>query len=105
MTFASLLLEIRRRAASIPADVPRPAALEQAVRQVIDGQPAADAATRVLAALVGLRHDGGFDASILDSLTPETVLQLDLIAGDVIDHGREKDALRAIRAALIRPVT
>src|SRR5947208_3589505 len=101
-TFAGLLLHLRRRAARIPQSVPRPAALEQAVREAINGFPGwdkADAPTRILAAIVGIREGEDFDLTLLDQLTPEAVLQLDLIAGDIIDHGCEREAVRAIRAA------
>lgn len=63
-----------------------------------------DPARFILAALVGLHRDEELDVSILDSLTPETVLQLDLIVGDVIDQGREKEAVQAIRAAVLRSI-
>lgn len=38
------------------------------------------------------------------TLTPETVLRLDMIADQMLELGRTDDAVRAIRAALIKPV-
>jgi hypothetical protein len=104
VTFARLLLEIRRRAADMPQDFTRATALRTAVLEAINRGAEAEPGRTVLAALVGVREHGDFDPSILDQLTPEDVLRLDLIAGEIIDQGREQEALRAIRASLIRPV-
>ena len=44
------------------------------------------------------------DVSVLDALTPETVLRLDLIADQMLELGRTDNAVRAIRAAVIHGV-
>jgi hypothetical protein len=105
-TFAGLLLEVRRRAASIPAEVPRPFALEQAVRELLaTDRPLAEVELprRILGALVGINEGGAFDAKILDSLSPEDVLRIDFLVTDIAYHGLEDEVLRAIRASLLRP--
>ena len=102
MTFARLILEIRRRAAGMPQDVPRASAIEQAAREVLrdPGGPA----ERVLAALVGIGEGEAFDVSILDALTPEAISLLDALAGEVVDFGRREELARSIAAALIKRV-
>jgi hypothetical protein len=103
MTFARLLLEIRRRAASLPNDLPRSTALERAAREVLEaaGQ-GPEPARQIMAALLGIGGDEAFDATILDGLTPEAVLRLRLIADRFLELGRTDEAVRALRAALIR---
>jgi hypothetical protein len=103
MTFARLLLEIRRRAASRPNDLPRSMALEQAASEVLEtagGQR--EPAGKIMAALLGIDGEQDFDAGVLDALTPETVVRLDLIADQMLELGRTDEAVRALRAALIR---
>jgi hypothetical protein len=103
MTFARLLLEIRRRAASLPNDLPRSTALEQAARDVLQpvGQQP-EPARQIMAALLSIGAEQDFDATILDALTPEAVLRLDIIADRFVELGRTDEAVRALRAVLIR---
>jgi hypothetical protein len=100
VTFAELVLEIRRRAAAMPQDVPRTSAIELAASEVLKdpGGPA----EQILAALVGISEGEAFDASIIDALTPETIMLLDSLAGEVIDSGRRDELAHAIAAALIK---
>jgi hypothetical protein len=107
MTFARLILEIRRRAASLPQQLPKPLAIEQAAREVL--QTAApgeelDTTRQTLAALLGIEGSGDFDASVLDALTPEVILRLDMLLEDLLQLGRRDEAVRAIRAAVIHGV-
>jgi hypothetical protein len=107
VTIARLLLEIRRRAAGLPHDLPKPLTIEQAAREVLGtAQPGGelDAARQVMAALLGIEGDRGFDAAILDALTPETVLRLDMMLEELLQLGRRDEAVRALRAAIIRPL-
>src|SRR4051812_1506834 len=102
MTFARLILEIRRRAAAMPQDVPRATAIEQVARELLKdrGSPA----ERILAGLLGMDEGPGFDISILDAMTPETILRLDALAGEVIDYGRREGLASAVAAAIIKRV-
>jgi hypothetical protein len=107
MTFARLILEIRRRAASLPQQLPRPLALEQAAREVL--QTAApgeelDTTRQILAAVLGIDGAGNFDADMLDAITPEVILRLDMLLEDLLQLGRRDEAVRAIRAAVIHGV-
>ena len=43
-----------------------------------------------------------FDAALLDQMTPELVLRLDMIASELLELGRTKEAVRALRGALGR---
>jgi hypothetical protein len=106
VTFARLLLEIRRRAASLPNDLPRSTALEQAAREVLEmAGGEREPARKIMAALLGIGGQQDFDPCVLDLLTPEMVLRLDLIADQMLELGRTDEAVRALRAALIRPVS
>src|SRR3954469_8010612 len=102
MTFARLLVEIRRRAARMPQDAPRASAIEQAARELL--KEPAGAAERILAALVGIGEGETFDLSILDALTPEMIARLDMLAAEVIDFGRRDELAQAIASALIKRV-
>jgi hypothetical protein len=107
MTFARLILEIRRRVASLPQQLPKPMAIEQAAREVL--QIAApgeeiDTTRQVLAAVLGIDNGGKFDASVLGVLTPEVILRLDMLLEDLLQFGRRDEAVRAIRAAVIHGV-
>jgi transcription elongation GreA/GreB family factor len=102
VTFAKLILEIRRRAAGMPQDAPRASAIEQAAREVL--KDPGGSAERVLAALVGIDEGQPFDVSILDALTPEAIALLDSLAGEVVDFGRRDELARAVAAALIKRV-
>lgn len=105
MTFARLLLEIRRRAAGLPNDLPRSTALEQAAREVLEtAGPQREPARKIMAALLGIGGEQDFDPGILDALTPETVLRLDMIADEFLELDPTNDAVQAVRTALIRPV-
>lgn len=82
VTVARLLLEIRRRAASAPHDVPRGAAIKAAALQVL-AEPAAtgpDRPRKLLADLLGTGKGQSFDVTAYDRLTPEAILRLDAIA-------------------------
>ena len=107
MTFARLLLEIRRRAAALPDDGRRPQAIERIARQVLDdileGEQS-DQVRRILAAFLGLGEGGEFDAALLDQMTPELIFRLDMIAAELLDLGRTNEAVQALRGALLRPV-
>ncbi len=76
---AKLLLEIRRRASVMPA--PRALALEEAAKAVLEPREGDAAALprRILAALLGMDGRGGFDAAVLDAMTPDVVVLLDII--------------------------
>ena len=102
MTFARLLLEIRRRAARMPNDLPQSMALAQAAQEVLKTTPEQEPARQILAGLLGIGTDQDFDTSILGALSPETVLRLDMLAERMVESGRTDEAVRAIRAALIR---
>jgi hypothetical protein len=106
MTFARLILEIRRQPTTLSQDLPRPVAIEQATRQVL--QLAApgeelDTTRQVLAALLGI-EGGDYDASVLNALTPELILRLDMLLEDLLQLGRRDEAVRALRAAVIHGV-
>ena len=81
MTFARLLLEIRRRAQTAPQDIPRLSAIEVAAREVLE-----------------VPDDDYFDPRVLDALTPEAVMRLDLL----LELGGGSDPMRFIRATLAK---
>lgn len=81
-------------------DVPRATAIQQAAMQVL--QEPNGPAERILVALLGMNDGDEFDVSILDALTPETIMRLDMLAGEVIDFGRADDLANAVAAALIK---
>jgi len=106
VTFARLLLEIRRRAASLPEGRRRPEAIERIAREILAEMPRGEQeAQRILAAFLGLGQGDEFSAELLDELTPELVLKLDMIASELLELGRTKEAVRALRAVLIRPAS
>jgi hypothetical protein len=108
VTFARLILEIRRRAPSLPDDMRRPAAVEQIAHDVLHSIPEGEQAAqvrRILAAFLGLGEGDEFDAALLDQLTPELIFRLDMIAAELLDLGRTSEAVRALRGALIRPIS
>jgi hypothetical protein len=107
MTFARLLLEIRRRAAALPEGRRRPEAIERITREILAEMPQGEheaKVRRILAAFLGLGQGDEFNAELLDELTPEMVLRLDMIAAELLELGRTEEAVRALRKALIRPV-
>jgi hypothetical protein len=84
MTFARLLLEIRRRAQSTPQDVPRRSAIELAAREVLE-----------------VPDDEAFDPSVLEALTPEAVMRIDI----ELESGAFHEPMRFIRATLAKRST
>ena len=107
MTFARLLLEIRRRAAALPDDGRQTAAVERIAREVLDSMPEGEQSAqvqRILAAFLGIGEGEQFDAAMLDQVTPELIFKLDMIASELLQLGRTNEAVRALRAALVRPV-
>jgi hypothetical protein len=86
----------------MPQDVPRASAIELAASEVLKnpGGPA----ERILAAIVGISEGDAFDVSILDALTPESIMLLDSLAGEVTDSGRRDELAHAIAAALVKRV-
>ena len=104
MTFARLLLEIRRRAAALPDDSKRPESIERIARDILADLPDGDQSARVLAAFLGVGEGDKFDAALLDQMTPELVLRLDMVASEFLEVGRANDAALALRSALIRRV-
>jgi hypothetical protein len=107
MTLARLILEIRRRAGSLPDELPQAVAIERAAREVLGTAPIdqqENDARQIMAGLLGIAEGQDFDASILDELTPEAVLRVDRILHEFLELGRTDAAVRAARAALIRAV-
>ncbi|MEX2164982.1 MAG: hypothetical protein WD823_12175 [Sulfuricaulis sp.] len=107
MTFAGLLLEIRQRAAALPDDDTRTAAIETIARDVLETISEDEQARQVrciMAAFLGIGEGERFDAALLDEMTPELIFRLDMIAGELVELGRTNEAVRALRAALIRSV-
>jgi hypothetical protein len=107
VTFARLLLEIRRRAAELPGDRRRPATIERIARDALDCLVEGDDAPevrRILAAFLGLGEGDEFDVTLLDQMTPELIFRLDMILLELLDFGRTEEVVRALRGALIRPV-
>ena len=107
VTFARLLLEIRRRVAALPDDGKRLEALESVARDVLDTVPKGeqpDQVRRTMAAFLGLGEGEEFDATLLDQMTPELVFRLDMVASELL-LGRTDEAVRALHGALIRQVS
>jgi len=84
MTFAQLLLEIRRRAQSAPQDVPRLSAIEVAAREVLE-----------------ISDDDDFDPRVLDALTPEAVMRIDML----LELEGVGEPMRFIRTTLAKLTT
>lgn len=107
MTFARLLLEIRRRSAALPDDCKRPESIERIVRSIIDEIPndqQSDQVRRIFAGFLGLGEGDDFDATLLDQMTPELIFRLDMILSELLELGRTQEAVRAQRGALLRSV-
>ena len=107
MTFAQLLLQIRRRAAALPDDGRRPQAIERIAREILADIPDGEQSAQVrciLAAFLGLGEGDEFDAAMLEQMTPELIFRLDMIASELLELGRTKEVVRALRAALVRPI-
>lgn len=77
----------------------------EAAREVLTLGEQPEPARMIMAAFLGIGSEQDFDPSILDELTPEVVLRLDLIAHRMLELGRTDEAVRALRAALIRPAS
>ena len=107
MTFARFLIELRRRAAALPAGPGRPAAIERVCREILaeatEGEQD-EPARGILAAFLGLGEGDKFDAELLEQMTPELVLRLDMLAAELLERGRTAETVRALRAALLRRV-
>jgi len=76
------------------AHAPRALALQEAANAVLEPRQGDVAALqrRILAALLGIDGRGGFDAAVLDAMTPDVVVLLDII---LISLTRD-DALSAL---------
>lgn len=81
------------RCLPIEADVTREVALLQAD---VCGM------RRILAAFLGLGEGDDFDVGLLDRMTPELVLRLDMIAAELLELGRTEEAVRTLRGAVLR---
>lgn len=106
VTFAKLLLEIRRRAAAMADDGRPRAPLDQIVREALDLEPAGprrDLITQLLYEIARGEGAEELDAKNLHDLSPETILRLDALIDGLTGGGMTNDALKAIRAALVRP--
>jgi len=81
VTLARLLHEIHERAGSVADHAPRALALEQAARAVLEPREgdSANLARRILGALLGFEGGQGFNAAVLDAMTPDAILLLDVI--------------------------
>jgi hypothetical protein len=82
-------------------------AIEQPAREVL--QVAApgeelDTTRQILAAVLGIEGGGKLDAGVLDALTPEVILRLDMLLEDLLELGRRDEAVQALRAAVIHGV-
>lgn len=107
MTFARLLLEIRRRTVALPDDGRRPETLERIAREALAEIPEgeqADQVRRILAAFLGLGEGDTFEAALLDQMTPELVFRLDMIASELLELGRTNETVRALCGALVRQI-
>jgi hypothetical protein len=87
VTLARLVLEIRERAGAAGHHAPRTLALEQAARAVLEPREgdSASLARRILAALLGFDGGPGFNAALLDAMTPDAILLLDTILAAISD--------------------
>jgi hypothetical protein len=107
MTFAQFLIALRRRAATLPRDSKRPEDIDRLAREIINEIPNGEQSAqvkRILAEFLGLGGGEKFDNSLLDQLTPEIVLQLDMIVAELVEFGRTRKVLRTRRGALTRLV-
>jgi hypothetical protein len=87
VTLARLVLEIRERAGTAGHHAPRALALEQAARAVLEPREgdSASLARRILAALLGFDGGPGFNAALLEAMTPDAILLLDTILAAISD--------------------
>lgn len=100
MTLARLVHEILARAGTAGDRAPRALALEAAARAVLEPREgdSANLARRILGALLGFEGGQGFNAALLDAMTPDALLLLDTILvaiGEVqaVDLQRPRDEL------------
>jgi hypothetical protein len=87
VTLSRLLLEIRERAGTAGDHAPRALALEQAARAVLEPRAgdSANLARRILGALLGFEGGHGFNAAVLDAMTPDAIVLLDMILAAISD--------------------
>jgi hypothetical protein len=106
VTLAHLVLEIRHRATAAGPEVPRAVALEQAACEVLEPREgeAPKLARRILAALLGVDRGAGFDVAVLDAMTPDAILLLDITLGQINHIARRDARCSAERARSMRPV-
>jgi hypothetical protein len=105
LTFARLILEVRRRAGGKPL---HPGSMPQILADLRDlaggkDEPEAEVLREILGALLGVHRDLELEGRALDALTPETVLRLDAVLAALLDGTMQPDELRAaLRRALVR---
>jgi len=58
------------------------------------GSEQSDQVRRILVAFLGLGEGDEFNAAMLEQMTPEFVLRLDMIARELLELGRTKEAAR-----------
>ena len=87
MTLARLVLEIRERAGTAGHHAPRALALEQVARAVLEPREgdSSNLARRILRALLGFEGGPGFNAAVLDAMTPDAILLLDMLLAAISD--------------------
>lgn len=108
LTFARLVLELRRRAGASALHPLRVPEVLIELRELAASDDAIDSepVREILAAAVGVHRDLEVEARSLDALTPETVLRLDAVLSGLVDGTMQRDELRAeLRRALIRPAS
>jgi hypothetical protein len=82
-------------------------AIEQAARELLQAAAPGeelDAARQMLAALLGIGTEDDFDIEMLNALTPEVVLRLDMLIENLLQLSRRKEAVQALRALVIHGV-
>lgn len=90
MTFAALLLEIRRRTGAL-SDVGRCSEeIERVAREALADVPD-DQERCILAGVLGLCEGDEFDVALLDQMTPELVLVHKVMASELLELGRTND--------------
>src|SRR4051794_15942558 len=104
MTFAKLLLEIRRRASALPDNGDFRVSYDQVVRESLALERDGSRRAVLVEILQGLTSGGEgqeIDPKALDEISPETILKLDMLIDALTGGGRTDDALRAIRLRLL----
>jgi hypothetical protein len=108
ITFAALVLELRRRAG---ADALHPARIPEVITELgklaVRSDSAESALLReILGAALVVHSELELEGRALDALTPETVLRLDAVLAALIDGTVQREELRTeLRRALMRPVS